>query len=337
MMIFEGQPPDLVTKLTGTSRWRIFASGEIDASAGERFSAFLAENNIPFGSDLYLHSHGGSLVGGMSLGRVIREYILTTHVGQKGALEGEFQHIEGGICMSACAMAFLGGEYRFVNGESEYGIHRFTLHDGGPNQIDQAQQISASVVEYIRAMDVDSELFTIASDVPSDDILVLPKGTLNRLNVTNNGRKRPKWTIESIDGALYLKGERETIYGINKYLVIFPARESAYVHIIFDGGENSEAAMMMEADRLVFDRELFPANEIRVSRVNDHGRINATYLLTPELLGKMLRAEKVGLCLQFSADAPLFLGFDDLPFEEGAAKLPGLISTSHQFRDGISI
>jgi hypothetical protein len=51
-MIFEGQPPDLIAKLRGTSAWRIFVSGEIDVDAGERFAAFLAANNIPFGSDL---------------------------------------------------------------------------------------------------------------------------------------------------------------------------------------------------------------------------------------------------------------------------------------------
>jgi hypothetical protein len=269
----------------------------------------------------------------MSLGRVAREHILTTHVGQKGELKGEFQCIEDGICMSACAMAFLGGEYRYVSDQSEYGIHRFALLDGGPNQIDQAQQISATVVEYIRAMGIDSELFTIASDVPSDDILVLPKGTLNRLNITNNGLQRPKWTIESIDGALYLKGERETVHGMNKYLVVFPARERAYIHIIFDGGENAELAMMMGFDSLVFDGELLPASEIRVSRVNHYGRINAMYLLTRDILERILKAKKVGLCLQFTADAGIFLGFDDLPFEEGAAKLPGLISTSHQFQE----
>lgn len=67
MMSFEGQPPDLITKLSGSSAWRIFASGEIDANSGERFAAFLAANKIPFGSDVYLHSHGGSLVGGMNL------------------------------------------------------------------------------------------------------------------------------------------------------------------------------------------------------------------------------------------------------------------------------
>jgi hypothetical protein len=130
-MVFEGQPPGLIHRIRGTSAWTIFASGEIDANAGERFATFLATNNIPFGSDLYFHSHGGSLVGGMSLGRVIREYILTTNVGKKGKVENEFQHIEDGVCASACAIAFLGGDYRFVSGNSQYGVHRFTLHDSG--------------------------------------------------------------------------------------------------------------------------------------------------------------------------------------------------------------
>src|ERR1700729_2016957 len=46
-------------------------------------------------------------------------------------------------------------------------------------------------------------------------------GIVNESQLLRFGIKRPKWTIESIEGALYLKGERETIYGINKYLVIF--------------------------------------------------------------------------------------------------------------------
>jgi hypothetical protein len=316
------------------SKWMLFGTGAIDPNAGERLAAFLAANNIPaFGSDLFLHSGGGSLSGGMALGRVIREHRLTTHVGQVGEINDELQTIESGMCMSACAIAFLGGEYRYVDRSSQYGVHRFALDDSGPRQVDHAQQLSASVVDYIRAMDVDTELFTIASDVASDDILVLPNGALDRLNVTNNGLKRPKWSIESIKGALYLKGERETVHGIQKYLIVFPAKENAYVHVIFDGGQNADAAMMMGTDSLAFGNELILADEFRMSRWDDHGRINATYLLTPELFARMSKAKTVGLCLQFTPEAPVFMGFNDLPFEEGAAKLSGLMSTSHQFRD----
>ena len=42
-----------------------------------------------------------------------------------------------------------------------------------------------------------AELFVLASETPPNDILVLPEETLLRLNVVNNGRKKPKWTIES--------------------------------------------------------------------------------------------------------------------------------------------
>jgi hypothetical protein len=49
-------------------------------------------------------------------------------------------------------------------------------------------------------------------------------------------------------GLLYLKGERDTIYGIQKFLLIFPARDRMYIHIIFDGGKESEDIMNMGTD-----------------------------------------------------------------------------------------
>jgi hypothetical protein len=91
--------------------------------------------------------------------------------------------------MSAAALAFLGGEFRFVGATSKYGVHRFTLGQPSARGIEDAQVLSASVVEYIRSMDVDTELFSIASDCPADDILELPPGTMKRLNVVNNGIK----------------------------------------------------------------------------------------------------------------------------------------------------
>jgi len=55
-----------------------------------------------------------SLIGGMNLGRVIRAHGLITHVGQKGPMADGFQHTVEGHCMSAAALASLGGEFRYV-------------------------------------------------------------------------------------------------------------------------------------------------------------------------------------------------------------------------------
>lgn len=69
-----------------------------------------------------------------------------------------------------------------------------------------------------------------------------------------------------------------------------------------------------------------PARELRVARVNDHGLINAMYTLPAELLTRIAQAKVVGLCLQWSEEAPVFVGFNNLPFKEGPTKLPGLLA-----------
>ncbi|MCG6203046.1 hypothetical protein LPW26_00220 [Rhodopseudomonas sp. HC1] len=324
-MFFEALRPDMVTILTGGLSWDIYATGEVDLEDGQTLRRLLAEERIPDGSDLFIDSPGGSLVGGMDLGRVIRAHGLTTHVGKKGPRECNFQKTLHGQCLSAAALAFLGGEFRFVSGRSRYGVHRFTFNDASPRAAEKAQVLSASVIEYIRSMDVDIELFSLASDCPSDDIFEVPPATQKRLGIVNNGIKNARWTIESYEGMLYLKGARDTIYGEQKFMVVFPSRGNMFFYVIFAGGRESETILLMEMDELLIDRETIPLNALRVSRVDCNGLINFVYQMTPEILNKMLTARSIGYNLRHSSDAPMFVGIDNFPFEDGAAKLAGLV------------
>ena len=116
---FEAYPPHpFYETLMGEHAWQIFASGEIDASAGERLKSLITAKNIPLASRLYLNSPGGNLIGGIELGRTIRKHLLQTQVGQKdnGSTRSPAQltiPTLPGECYSACALAFLGGEFRY--------------------------------------------------------------------------------------------------------------------------------------------------------------------------------------------------------------------------------
>src|ERR1700694_4156912 len=82
----------------------------------------LLRNNVIDGSWLYLDSPGGNLFEGMKLGRVIRKHSLFTTVGKINPKpKGD---VLPAHCLSACTLAFLGGEFRFWKDGSIFGVHR---------------------------------------------------------------------------------------------------------------------------------------------------------------------------------------------------------------------
>jgi hypothetical protein len=83
--------------------------------------------------------------------------------------------------------------------------------------------------------------------------------------------------------------------------------------------------MQRDIDQLSIDGEYFPLHELRIKRLNDHGRINLMYNVTPEILAKLRTAKNIGYHLQHLPDSAMFVGYEAFPFEEGAAKLPGLL------------
>ncbi|MDB5600974.1 MAG: periplasmic protein-like protein, partial [Xanthobacteraceae bacterium] len=274
----------------------------------------------------YLHTDGGSLIGGMDLGRVLRDHGLQTFVGRKGQRNEHFTESVAGHCMSAAAIAFLGGEFRFVGEKNKFGVHRFTVGDEGTVAVNNAQILSASVIEYIKSMEVSTELFSLASEVDASDILVIPEETLLRLNIVNNGIKPPKWSIEALPDGLYLRGEQETVFGYNKFIVAFPPDDRPFFHFVVGLGKNANDAINMPTDRMVLDREYVEMYDLRIERFNNEGYVNAIYAAEDRLLDQLVTAKRVGICFQWSSEGAVFLGFDNMPFEEGAEKLKGLLA-----------
>jgi hypothetical protein len=323
IMHFEAYPPSWESeKLMGDHAWRIYAAGEIDADAGRRLEALIAEKNIPTNSLLYLHSPGGNLLGGMELGRVIRKYLLNSSIGKLNITS----KTEAGYCYSACALAFLGGEYRYLPAGSIYGVHRFFLEKRSSADADVAQIISAAIVEYVKSMGVDTKVFALASQAGSSQVVTPSKETLLALNVINNGRKTAEWTIESLAGVIYLKGQQETFIGMNKFLITCPARGPMELRAIYDAGQNTQEVMTWSTNWLFFDGNQKEIKNELIKKLVVNGWINLIYLFD-SVLKKTISGAKntVGVGLSPTAESVVFNGFDSMPFQGGAAKLPGFL------------
>jgi hypothetical protein len=326
-MEFYGEPPnELYSLLMGDNRWTIFGEGPIESDTGDQFQNFLLLNQVPVASRVYLHSDGGSLVGGMDLGRVLRGHRLQTFVGRKGERSKYFIESIDGHCMSAAAIAFLGGEFRYVGEKNQFGVHRFTIEDRGAVAVNSAQILSASVIEYIKSMEVSTELFSLASEIDASDILIIPEETLARLNVVTSSVKPPKWSIEAVSDGLYLRGEQETVFGYNKFIVAFPPDDRPFFQFVVGLGVNVNDALNMQSDRMVIDQEYIEMHDLRIDRFDNEGYLNAIYAADDRILDKLLTAKRVGICFQWSPEGAVFLGFNNMPFEEGAEKFKGLLA-----------
>jgi hypothetical protein len=321
-MTIQGFGPELPVEIAGNA-WFIFLDGVIDPKAATRFEKYIKDNRIPDRSIVYVNSPGGSLIEGIALGRIIRKYGLSTSVGKRLVAATRRFDIEPGGCYSACAYAYMGGQFRYLTKGSRYGVHQFASTAGGSEGV--AQIASAIIVEYIRSMDVDTELFSLSASAAPDGMNELDTQTLERLNVINNGKTRPVWSIESGGGQLYLKGERTTeISGINKFMLHCGADRKLGLYAIFDALGRDDELMNMSAPSLQIDKQLYHLDEVSKSIRN--GWFNGIYNLSIQEIEALRNAQQVGVTLQFSYDAPVFLGFQGMPIRGGREKLLGFIN-----------
>jgi len=323
LMTFEAYPPDpKVVHLSGNA-WTINASGSIDTDAGKRLERLLNDKRVPGHSMVFLDSPGGDPAGAMRLGRIIRKRNLETYVGQQRRNSSE---IKAGKCFSACALAFLGGDYRYLPDGSQYGVHRFSVSKGSTGDLGAAQVAWAAITEYIRSMDVDTKLFSIAAQTHERDIAVLPRAVLEHLNVINNGIKKTEWSIETLGPGMYLKGQRETVDGMGKFMLLCPPSRELTLQLIFDPQGRADEAMKLPAQALLIDGKPFFIERYAIYRSIVNGWINAVYSVDDEMLRLIQDAKTVGFALSRAKEDPLFLGFDGMPMSGALSKLPGFLA-----------
>jgi hypothetical protein len=316
----------------GGNLWAIYADGIIDSGATARLRDFLTMNNVPHRSQLILNSDGGSLSEAMRLGELIRKYGLNTEIGTKGDTPYDWKP---GGCYSACAMAFLGGKYRFISPGSIYGVHRFYSRSEDLDA-DDAQIMSGSVVQYLHDMGVDPALFTVMTEAGPSEIIRVPHDVLTKLNAVNNGEGPTIWSIEvpSKVNGMYLKGERETWHGTNKFMLVCAPKEPITLMVLYNGeGHGREIANTFTSHFLLVDNDEISITALLIGKPQlrrDNDVVSAAYLLTEDLLNKIATAYTVGVGMQPSANSRMFMGFIGMPFADGAEKLPGFLRACAQ-------
>lgn len=127
----------------------VIAQGLVEINDAERISKLITleyrqrHHNVRNLITVSLDSPGGSLLGGLRLGYALRQLGVHTNV----AL--------GQSCFSACALAFLGGQQRTVEGR--YGVHAASFgssarQGGQTHLLDTVQHLGAITTAYVNEM-----------------------------------------------------------------------------------------------------------------------------------------------------------------------------------------
>jgi hypothetical protein len=187
---------------------RILVEGTLPADAGQQFESYLRVrfDMPPSGMRVCFNSPGGRLVGGMSLGRVIRRYnfdtcIERTYSSMNQALAPERQSIDSVFvdnarCTSACVLAFMGGFDRIVSEDAALGVHQFAgLY--GPLGDSFTQVTQTQLAEYFDEMRVSRRLLDMASLVPPTSIRWLTREEARSLLLDTTGGSMTPWTLRT--------------------------------------------------------------------------------------------------------------------------------------------
>lgn len=323
------QPTGIASNLTDT--WYIYGAGTIDQHAAVRLKALVASKKIPQGSLLFLDSLGGDLLGGMALGREIRASGLLTYVnGANGMTKYGTPASKPAVCASACTLAFLGGRFRYIDEKSIFAVHRFYFRKKGTNDADTAQIVSSAIVQYMRDMGVDPQLFTLTTGAGQAEAIIPTREQLLALNVVNNGQEKPIWSIESVPQGLYLKGAHNTVWGDNK--LTFTCAKTGFLALTAffpSRGQDSLIAIQKASGLLLDGQVLRIPNERVVGPTLLNGTAMVVLVLNRQDVDRLLNSHTVGVSLQIAYDAETFSGIADFDFSDGLKKIGGFMSSCH--------
>jgi hypothetical protein len=164
----------------------ITASGTVERDDAEKISKIITleykqrHHHVRDLVTVSLDSPGGSLLGGLRLGYVMRQLGVHTNVGANQS------------CMSACALAFLAGQQRTVEGK--YGVHaaRFdprAKQGDRSDQLDSIQQLGAITTAYVSEMTGRSDVALTALSTSAAKIAILDDSELVSMAVITIARR----------------------------------------------------------------------------------------------------------------------------------------------------
>lgn len=164
----------------------ILATGRVQPDDAEKITRLITlefrqrHRNVRGLVTISFDSPGGSLLGGIRLGYALRKLGVHSHIGARQS------------CLSACALAFLGGRERTVEGA--YGVHAASLDTKAKQSelsdiLDTIQYLGAITTAYVTEMTGRNEVAIRALSTAASEMSVLSDAELMTMGVITMARR----------------------------------------------------------------------------------------------------------------------------------------------------
>lgn len=245
-----------------------------------------------------LDSPGGSLVEGLALARILmsRKEIVSAQVGSSDRPDA--------ICASACVLAYLGADLRYLSQNGKIGVHQFRDPSGtveAETAMNIAQRVASEIVGLLDRQRVDTELFDLMSNTPSDQITWVKEEDLTSWRVVTGSVFDERMEYKNLNGKVALHMVHESLFGTNQITLFCENGLLAYAVL-----DEPELAMLGWFS-FVIDGEDNRINDTELLN-RDNARTRFFMRLPDYVSAKLLGAKSIGARV-YTPGGDVFWGF----------------------------
>lgn len=311
--------------------FHISAFGRIEEGDDDKFRNFLNRAAPPPRTLVYINSGGGHVESAMAIGRLIREAWFSTSIGTYVLDPQQIddfiipRKFKSGKCISAATLMFLGGRLRYFPEGSEFGVHQFSFKNPTPESIDRSQRLSAAIATYIAEMGISTAFLELSAGTRGDRVQLVSEEQLKNLRVITGGMTEPTWGAEIHEEAMWVRGERDSLWGHGKVLLIYSKAEGFAFGALVETMGRDDELMNFPLVEIVINEE-----DVRID-ISDRCVRAPSGIYTMFMAnisngeaGLLAHSKSFGIQIRGSTQAEIFLGISAVSTAGAEAKLLGL-------------
>ncbi|WP_261323068.1 hypothetical protein [Rhizobium leguminosarum] len=327
-MEFEYTDPQTELERLVGGFYYINAFGRIEPGDDVKFQKLLTGASPPSVTCVYINSIGGDVESAINIGRAIRAWRLSTEIGTYVLHPEDVsapiirRNLLPGNCMSAATLLYLGGRLRHFHDGAQFGVHQFSYKNPSPEHVGQSQILSAKIAGYVADMGVSPDFLEISSSTPSNDLKLIDKDALSPLGVTTGGITDVRWTVQAHSEVLYVRGERDSMFGHHKVMLVYAKGSGFLFHAVIEAQGRQTELTEFPLVELVLDHEatVWDISQ-RALRVVNGDDVNIIVKLDDTEARMIASSSSFGVRVRASGEAPVFLGISPMNTDGGKEQL----------------